>query len=145
MQNWIRYDMESNTSERVYMCQQTSKMCSSHPTWESLASVNECRGWCTCIKLAKCKKAVAPGRCVSPTCAHDHLHHPTHVQTWLHFPLKNVGLSTKACTQDCTPCMWTCNAKIRCVDWEVVCLWMSSSLKLCWMPLCVDLGCTSED
>ena len=39
MQNWIRYDMKSNTSEEVYMCQQTSKMCSSHPTWKSLASV----------------------------------------------------------------------------------------------------------
>ena len=25
----------------------------------------------------------------------------------------------------------------RCVDWEVVFLWMSSSLKLCWMSLCL--------
>ena len=41
-------------------------------TWRSLASANGCRGWCLCGKPAKCKKGVAPCRCVSPTCANHH-------------------------------------------------------------------------
>ena len=72
----------------VCICKQSSQMCSSPQTWKSLASANGCRGWCICSKPAKCKKGVAPCRCVSQTCTNAHLHHPTHVQQCLHFPLR---------------------------------------------------------
>ena len=80
--------MSPDTSEKVCNCKQSSHMCSSPQAWKSLASANGCRGWCICSKPVKCKKGVAPCRCVSQTCTNVHLHHPTHVQQCLHFPLR---------------------------------------------------------
>ena len=136
MQTWIRYVMRPRKPlKMVFNCQTTSEMCSRSQTWRSLAIANVCRGWCTCAKPGQCKKGVAPGRCESPTCAHVNLHHPTHVQKWLHSLLEgmnvNRGMHIRLYTHACATAM-----PKMCVDWGVVCLWMSSPLKLNWLSLC---------
>ena len=89
MQTCLGYDMVSNSCwQRFGFANTTSQMCSSLQTWKSLASANDCRGWCTCFQPAKLKKGVALGRCVSPTCANADLHHPTYFQKWLQFLLE---------------------------------------------------------
>ena len=79
-------------------------------TWKSLANANVCRGCGTCAKPATWKKKVATGRCVSPTCTNDHLHHPTHSQEWLHFPLRLKDCQQRYAHRIVHPCMWFCNA-----------------------------------
>ena len=98
----------------VCICQPTSQMCSSPQTWKSLASANGCRGWCICSKPATCKKGVAPCRCVSPTCAHVHLHNPTHFQKCMHFPLRRKECQQRYAHKIVHPCMCNCNAKKVC-------------------------------
>ena len=80
--------MGSKTSEQGVHLQTIFTDVFKTQTWKSLASANGCRGWCICDKPAKCKKGVAPCRCVSPTCANHHLHNPTHFQKCMHFPLR---------------------------------------------------------
>ena len=120
---------------KVCTCKQSSQMCSSPQTWKSLAGVNDCRGWCTCVEPANFKKGVAPCRCVSPTCAHVDLH-KQHISKSVCISLlegRNVnrGMHIRLYTHACATAM-----PKRCVDWEVVCLWMSSPLKLNWLSLC---------
>ena len=94
MQTCLRYEMRpKNIWTRVAFANRTSQMRSSDQPWKSMASANDCRGWCTCVQPAKCKKGVAPGRCVPPTCAHVSLHHPTHVQKCLHSLLEGMNVN----------------------------------------------------
>ena len=99
---------------RMCTCQTTSHMCSSPQTWKSLASANVCRGWCICVMPVKCKKGVAPGRCVSPTCANHHLHSPTHFQKCMHFPLRRKECQQRYAHKIVHPCMCNCNARKVC-------------------------------
>ena len=80
--------MESKTSEQGVHLQTIFTDVFKTQTWKSLASANGCRGWCICDKPAKCKKGVAPCRCVPPTCAQVDLHHPTNFQKCLHFTFR---------------------------------------------------------
>ena len=88
--------------------------CAQVPNLKSLASANGCRGWCSCGKPIKCKNGVAPCRCVSPTCAHGHLHHPTQVQQCLHIPLRRKECQQRYAHKIVHPCMCNCNARKVC-------------------------------
>ena len=91
------------------MCQHTSQMCPTHQTWKPLANANVCRGWCTCVKPVKCKKGVAPGRCVSATSAHVHLHQPTVFEIVCIPSFRRWDCPQRYAHEFVHPCLCNCN------------------------------------